>query len=172
VFSAVQAEVAFLVGKTCNQDILLELDPQVAQFIPLPASGFTGAYVRGGASIPIYSNGCPLTIGVAAEVGAWVLGGPPLTVGGIVGGGAYGKIACVGALRGQIRALGQVNTDGDITFVGEGFGVAGLGLCEPASWTSVARSRDDTFCGTGDATFRAGYINGWSIMEVSLSAIH
>lgn len=172
VFSAIQAEVAFLAGKTCNQEILMDLDPKVAQFIPLPDTGFTGAYVRGAASIPIYSNGCPLSIGAAADIGAWVLAGPPVTLGGLVGGGAYGKVGCVGALRGQIRALGQVNTDGDMVFVGEGFGVAGLGLCEPATWTSVERSRKDKLCGTGDAVLRAGYINGWSIMEMSVSAIH
>jgi hypothetical protein len=172
VFSAIQAEVAFLAGKTCNQEILMDLDPKVAQFIPLPDTGFTGAYVRGAASIPIYSNGCPLTIGAAADIGAWVLAGPPVTLGGLVGGGAYGKVGCVGALRGQIRALGQVNTDGDMVFVGEGFGVAGLGLCEPATWTSVERSRKDKLCGTGDAILRAGYMNGWSIMEMKVSAIH
>ena len=172
VFSAIQAEVAFLAGKTCNQEILMDLDPKVAQFIPLPDTGFTGAYVRGAASIPIYSNGCPLTIGAAADIGAWVLAGPPVTLGGLVGGGAYGKVGCVGALRGQIRALGQVNTDGDMVFVGEGFGVAGLGLCEPATWTSVERSRKDKLCGTGDAVLRAGYMNGWSIMEMKVSAIH
>ena len=150
----------------------MDLDPKVAQFFPLPDTGFTGAYVRGAASIPIYSNGCPLSIGAAADIGAWVLAGPPVTLGGLVGGGAYGKVGCVGALRGQIRALGQVNTDGDMVFVGEGFGVAGLGLCEPATWTSVERSRKDKLCGTGDAVLRAGYINGWSIMEMSVSAIH
>lgn len=172
IFSDIQAEVAFLVGKTCNQDILMELDPKVAQYIELPATGFTGAYVRGAASVPVYSNGCPLTIGVAADMGAWILKGPPLTLGGLVGGGAYGKVGCVGALRGQIRALGQVNTDGDITFIGEGFGVAGLGLCEPAGWTSVERSRQDGLCGTADAVFTAGYQNGWSVFNLSVSAIH
>lgn len=172
VFSAIQAEVAFLVGKTCNQDILMELDPNVAQYIPLPDTGFTGAYVRGAASIPVYSNGCPLTIGAAADIGAWILKGPPLTLGGLVGGGAYGKVGCVGALRGQIRAIGQVNTDGDMTFIGEGFGVAGLGLCEPASWTTVERSRQDGLCGTADALFTAGYKNGWSVFNMSVSAIH
>jgi len=172
IFSDIQAEVAFLVGKTCNQDILLELDPKVAQYIPLPATGFTGAYVRGAASVPIYTNGCPLTIGLAADVGAWILKGPPITIGGLVGGGAYGKVGCVGALRGQIRAIGQVNSDGDFSFVGEGFGVAGLGLCEPAGWTSLERSRQDTLCGTADAVFTAGYVNGWSVFNLSVSAIH
>ncbi|MHA7879548.1 MAG: Calx-beta domain-containing protein [Saccharospirillum sp.] len=172
VFSDIQAEVAFLAGKTCNGDVLMELDPEVAQFIPIPDTGFTGAYVRGSASIPVFTTGCALTIGVSADMGSWVLAGPPLTLGGLVGGGAYGKVLCIGALRGQIKALASVNTDGDITFVGEGFGVAGAGFCEPASWTSVSRSRRDSWCATGDARFQAGYQNGWSIMDLSTSAVH
>ncbi|MDF1763514.1 MAG: hypothetical protein P1U57_08910 [Oleibacter sp.] len=172
VFSEIQAEVAFLAGKTCNQDVLLDLDPEVAQFIPIPETGFTGAYVRGAASIPVYSNGCPLTIGVSADMGAWLLVGSPTSIGGLVGGGAYGKVACVGSLRGQIKALGQINTDGDMTFVGEGFGVAGVGLCEPVSWTSVSRSRGDSWCATGDARFVAGYVNGWSVFNLAVSAVH
>lgn len=172
LFSEVQAEVAFLVGRTCNQDILIELDPKVAQFIDLPDSGFTGGYARGSASFPVITTGCPLTVGVGADFGAWVLVGDPTTLGGLVGGGAYGKVACVGALRGQVRAIGQVNTDGDMSFVGEGFGVAGVGSCEPASWTSVSRSREDSWCATGDARFQAGYQDGWSVFDLDISAIH
>lgn len=172
VFSAIAVEAAFLAGRTCNQDILLELDPNVAQFIPIPDSGFFGAYIRGSASIPVWTNGCPLTIGVAADAGAWVLAGPPLTVGGLVGGGAYGKVGCVGAIRGQIRALGTVNTDGDFVFAGEGFGAAGLGLCEPAGWTSVERSRADSFCGTADARIAASFDGSWKLLDMSISALH
>lgn len=172
VFSDIQAEVAFLVGRTCNNDVLFELDPEVAKFIPIPDNGFTGAYVRGSASIPVWATGCPLTIGVSADMGSWVLAGPPLTLGGLVGGGAYGKVLCVGSLRGQVRAMASVNTDGDVVFVGEGFGVAGVGFCEPASWTSVSRSRGDSWCATGDARFQAGYQNGWSVMDLSASAVY
>lgn len=172
VFSTIAAELAFFAGKTCNQDILLELDPTVAQFIPLPANGFAGVYARGAASIPVYSNGCPLTLGVAADIGGWILAGPPTTIGGIVGGGAFGKVGCVGALRGQLRALGSINTDGDMVFVGEGFGAAGVGLCEPAGWTSIERSRADTLCATADARIQAGYVNGWSLIDLDLSAVH
>ncbi len=172
VFSEVQAEVAFLAGRTCNQDVLLELDPEVAQFIPLPETGFFGAYARGAASMPIITTGCPLTVGVGADFGAWVLAGPPLTVGGLVGGGAYGKVACVGSLRGQMKALGQVDTDGNMVFMGEGFGAAGVGSCEPSSWTSRSRSRGDSWCATGDALFRAGYSDGWSIYETSVGAVY
>lgn len=172
VFSTIAAELAFFAGKTCNQEILLELDPTVAQFIPLPDNGFIGVYARAAASIPVYSNGCPLTLGVAADVGAWVLAGPPVTVGGLVGGGAFGKVGCVGALRGQLRAIGSLSTEGDMVFVGEGFGAAGVGLCEPASWTSIDRARADGLCATADARIQAGYINGWSLIDLDVSAVH
>ena len=79
----------------------------------------------------------------------------------------------MGALRGQILAIGQVNTDGDLFFAGQGFGAAGLGLCEPEKWTTVARSRDDKLCGTGDATITATFDNGkWKIPKPKISAIH
>lgn len=171
-FSDIQAEVAFLVGRTCNTDILTDLDPRIAEFITLPTSGFKGAYMRGGASIPLLTFGCPLTVGLGADFGAWILGGPPTTFGGLVGGGAYGKVACVGALRGQILAIGQVNTDGELFFAGEGFGAAGLGWCDPGSWTSIRRVRDDDYCGTGDAKFNATFDNGkWTIPKPKIHAI-
>jgi len=173
LFSDIQAEVAFLAGRTCNQDILLELDPKVATFIDLPDSGFAGVYLRGAASIPLLTLGCPLTVGVGAEFGSWVLAGPPLTLGGLVGGAAYGKVACAGAIRGQIRALGQVNTDGEWSFAGEGFGAAGVGWCEPSSWTTRARSRDDDWCATGDAFFNASFVNGsWNIPAPEIGAVY
>jgi len=172
LFSDIQAEVAFLVGRTCNTDILTELDPRIAEFITLPSIGFKGVYLRGGASIPLLTFGCPLTVGLGADFGAWVLGGPPTTFGGLVGGGAYGKVACAGALRGQILAIGQINTDGELFFAGEGFGAAGLGWCEPATWTSTRRVRDDTFCGTGDVKFNASFDNGkWKIPKPKIHAI-
>jgi hypothetical protein len=173
VFSDLQAEVAFLVGRTCNLDILTELDPRVGEFILVPPTGFGGAYLRGGATIPLLTFGCPLTVGVGADFGAWILAGPPATFGGLVGGSAYGKVACIGALRGQILAIGQVNTDGDLFFRGEGFGAAGAGLCEPEKWTTKERSRDDGMCGTGDASMDATFDRGkWKIPKPKISAIH
>jgi hypothetical protein len=173
VFSDLQAEVAFLVGRTCNSDILVELDPKVGQFITLPPTGFGGAYLRGGATIPLLSFGCPLTVGVGADFGAWILAGPPATFGGLVGGSAYGKVACVGALRGQILAIGQVNTDGDLFFRGEGFGAAGAGLCEPEKWTTKERSRNDGMCGTGDASMDATFDRGkWKIPKPKIGALY
>lgn len=171
VFSDIAAEVAFLAGKTCNQDILASLDPVAGQFIPLPPSGFLGAYVRGSATIPIIPGSCALNVSAVADVGAWVLAGPPATLGGLVGGGAIGRVGCMAALRGQVRALAQVDTNGRVLFVGEGFGVAGVGLCEPATWNTVERSRQDSFCATADALFRARYLDGWSILDLSVGGL-
>jgi archaellum component FlaC len=171
-FDDIQMKVAFLVGKTCNAEVLTTLDPQVAEFIELPNNVFNGAYVRGSASIPVWSNGCVLTVGVSADAGAWFLLGPPITIGGLVGGGAYGKALCIASLRGQVLAYAQKSGD-SYSFGGEGFGVAGIGFdCDPATWTSVSRSRSDSWCGTGDASFKAIYKSGWSVKDLSTSAIH
>ncbi len=172
ILGDVQMAAVFLVGKTCNADVLTALDPQVAEFIELPGGVFNGVYARGSASVPVWVNGCALTVGVSADVGMWVLIGPPLTIGGLMGGGAYGKALCIASLRGQVLAMGQKSGD-SYSFSGEGFGVAGVGFdCDPVTWTSVSRSREDSWCGTGDASFRAVYKSGWSIEDLSTSAIH
>jgi len=170
-FDSLQLELAFLVGKTCNSEVLASLDPVAAEFITLPGGVFNGGYARGSASIPIWDAGCLLTVGVGAEVGAWVLVGPPLTIGGIVGGSAYGKAVCIAALRGQVTAYGEKSGD-QFSFKGDGFGVGGLGFCEPSTWTTISRSRKDSWCGTGDASFAATYKNGWHLNGPSTSAIH
>ncbi len=177
LFDDIQVKVAFLVGKTCNTDVLLSLDPQAAEFITFPGGIFNGVYARGSASFPVWSNGCFLTVGVSADVGAWVLIGPPFTIGGLVGGGAFGKAICVASLRGQVMVWAQkvgdplsIDIDG-LSFGGEGFGGAGIGFCEPSGWTSVSRIRDDDWCGTGDASFGAKYDNGWDLYNIDTSAI-
>ncbi len=171
-FEDISLEVAFLVGKTCNGDVLASLDAQAAEFITMPGGIFNGAYARGSASIPIWSNGCALTVGVSADAGAWILAGPPLTVGGIVGGGAYGKALCIASLRGQVTAFGEKSGD-QYSFGGEGFGVAGVGFdCDPGTWTSVSRSRGDDWCGTGDASFGVKYQDEWIVQGLNTSAIH
>jgi hypothetical protein len=171
LFSDIQGEAAFLIGRTCNEDVLNELDPNVASFITLPPGGFKGMYLRGGASIPLFSIGCPLTLGVGADFGTWVLAGPPTTAGGLIGGAVYGKVACVGGVRGQLRALGQLNSDGDWSFLGQGFAAAGVGWCEPASWTSIEKSRSDDWCATSDASFSAGFDGEWNIPTPSIDGV-
>ncbi|MCB9523914.1 MAG: hypothetical protein H6702_11200 [Myxococcales bacterium] len=168
-FSGTQIEAAFLAGRTCDPAIIELLDPQVASFLEL-SGPFVGAYARGSASIPVWNNGCALTVGVGADAGAWVLQGP--RVGGLVGGSLWGEALCIAALRGSLTALADYN-DGQFSFRGEGFAVAGLGFdCDPHTWTSVPRSRRDSWCGTGDAQFQATYRNGWDLGTPSTSAIH
>ncbi len=170
-FQDIQMQVAFLVGRTCNLTVLQDLDPQAAEFIVLPNGMFSGAYARGSASVPIYNYGCLFTIGVGADVGAWYLQGPPSVVGGLLGGSAYGKLGCLAAVRGSVTLMGQKVGDA-FTFRGEGFGVAGVGSCEPETWTSVPRSRSDSWCGTCDAQFGATYDNGWSVDSPEASCLH
>ncbi len=176
VFSSLTADVAFLVGRVCpGNTVLTDLDPNVEKFLPnLPASGFTGAYLRGGATIPIIPGGCALNIGVVADFGTWIFVGRPTTLGGLIGGGATGQIACIAALKGKVTVGGSVTTDGDLKLAGEAWGVAGIGLdCNPGTWTSVARSRKDSWCGTGDAQMGASFDNGkWDVNPPKPSAIH
>lgn len=178
IFSDIQIEAAFLVGKTCNTDVLLDLDAQAAEFITFPGGVFNGAYVRGSASIPIYNAGCPLTVGVGADAGVWLLVGAPLTIGGLVGGSAYGEAACLASIRGQVTVFGEKSGD-QYKFRGEAFGVAGLGFdCDPGTWTDVPRSRNDSWCGTADAEFGiTATVKGdgsleWDVGSPSASAIY
>lgn len=162
-FGDIQGEAAFLIGRICSTDnILARLDPDVDRFIDLPADGFTGGYVRGGATIPVIPGGCLLNVSVRGDFGAWVLG---RTWGGLVGGGAIGEVLCVGALRGQVTVLGEKQANGNFRFLGDGFGVAGGGWCEPETWTTVARSRRDKWCATGDAQLTLEYNRGWNILR-------
>tara|TARA_R110002096_G_scaffold161007_2_gene327346 strand:- start:18110 stop:24736 length:6627 start_codon:yes stop_codon:yes gene_type:complete len=176
IFSSLTADVAFLVGRVCpGNTAITDLDPEVEKFLPnLPASGFTGAYLRGGATIPVIPGGCALNVGVVADFGSWIFVGQPTTFGGLVGGGASGQVACIAALKGKVTVGGSASTDGELKLVGEGWGVAGIGLdCDPGTWTSVARSREDGMCGTGDAQFGASFDNGkWKVNPPKPSAIH
>ena len=171
-FDDLQLDMSFLVGKTCSLDLLEALDPQVADFITVPNGVFNGVYARGGASVPIYDYGCALEVGVSADIGTWFLIGPPITIGGLVGGGAYGEALCIASLRGEVTAYGQKSGD-KYTFGGEGFGVAGAGWdCDKHTWTSVSRSRNDGGCGTGDASFKVIYDSGWNVVDLDSSKIY
>jgi hypothetical protein len=172
-FGNIEAEAGFLLGRVCpGNDVLEMVDPDMARFITIPSSGFSGVYVRGGATIPLVPGGCWLNFNARADFGAWVLSGSPVTWGGLVGGAAFGEVLCVGALRGQVTALGQSLGGGRFRFVGNAFGVAGAGFdCDPGTWTSVSRSRQDSWCGTADAQFTAEYDNGWSTSGLEVDGI-
>ncbi len=173
-FSSLSAEVAFLVGVACPDNVaLLDLDPDVAKFITVPETGFKGAYLRGGVTIPILPGGCFLNLGVSADFGSWLLAGMPSTLGGLIGGGAIGELGCIASIKGKVLLLGEANTDGDLKLVGDAWGVAGAGFdCDPGTWTSVQRSRNDDWCGTGDAQTGAIFDNGkWDITTPSVDML-
>jgi hypothetical protein len=173
-FSDLNAEVAFLVGYSCpGNDALTDLDPDAAKFITLPVNGFKGAYLRGGASIPLVPGGCFLNLGVRADFGSWLLANMPTTFGGLVGGGAMGEVACIASIKGQVTVAGNASTSGDLKLVGDAWGVAGAGFdCDKGTWTSVQRSRKDDWCGTGDAQATATFENGeWDIPSPSVDMI-
>jgi len=168
IFDKYQMNVALLLGKTCGKEIITSLDPKVGDFITLPNNVFKGVYIRGGASFPIWNNGCALTVGVTADLGVWVL--IPGTYGGLVGGGAYGKALCIASLKGKVQTIFEKSGD-NIKFQGEGWGAAGAGWCSPSKWYSVAKSRRDSWCGTGDAQFGAKYDNGWELLDIDTDAV-
>ena len=185
-FDSVSMQVAFLVGRTCNQDVIVSLDPQVGEFLTFPDSGFAGLFVRGSANIPVWSNGCFLTVGVGADAGTWILGPSPVTVGMLVGGAVYGEGACLVSVRGQITILAEVSgitslnpsalaslVPDNVKLQGEAFFVGGFGFdCDPGTWTSVSRSRKDDWCGTGDLSTGASYDGSFHLQTPKLSAIH
>ncbi|MFT5433077.1 MAG: hypothetical protein ACI9OJ_003782, partial [Myxococcota bacterium] len=170
---SVQMGVAALFGKTCNLEVLESLDPQVADFITLPGGVFNGIYVRGSASIPVVDFGCLLTLSLGADAGSWLLIGPPLTIGGLIGGSGSGRLGCIGALHGGLTVLGE-KSGPTLKLAGQGFGVAGIGTgCEPETWTSVIKSREDDWCGTGDAVLDATFEDGiWTVGQPIVSAPH
>ncbi len=155
-------KAAFFFGKSCDFAVLERLDSEAAEFIGT-ISPLIGVYVRGSVQVPIYNGGCFFTIGVGADIGAWYFTNPPPgTYGGLVGGSAYGQLACLASLKGKVRCLGQ-KSGSEYKFHGDGWAAAGIGSCSPGSWDSVSDARNDDWCLTGDATFGAEYNHGWEI---------
>lgn len=171
-FQGVDINAAFLAGKTCNGDVLKRIDPEAADFITLPGGIFQGAYARGSASIPIITGGCALTIGAGVDVGFWLLSAAGITnVGGILGGSAFGEAICLVGLRGGVKLMAE-SFDGDFRFRGTGYGVGGIGFdCDPETWTTIPRSREDDWCMTGDAEMTAEYRGSFAIKNVSVDGV-
>ncbi len=167
----VELGVSFLLGKVCNRDIISKILPKsIDNFIEIPNNIFNGALVYGEAQVPVWVNGCALTVNVRAKNGIWYIFGPPKTFGGIMGGGAFGKALCIATLGGEVEALAQISGK-KVSFEGSGWGAAGVGSCDN-SWSSISDSRSDSWCGTGDASFGVLYNDGWTLKDISTSAIH
>ena len=169
-FSGYDMSVAFLVGKTCDGSVLNKLDPAFAGFVKVPGA-FEGGYVRGSASIPIFNVGCLLKVGIGADFGAWFLN---RAIGGLVGGSAFGQIACLASARGTIRLGLTYNTeDGSVFFKGQGWAAAGIGGCSPDKWLTVEDSRKDgTFCFTMDASIDAEYEKSFELKTFEMTGPH
>ena len=164
-------KAAFYLGKSCSFDVLERLDSEVAEFIgeivPL-----TGIYARGAAEVPIWNNGCVLKVGVGADIGAWYFTEPsPGTFGGLLGGSAFGKLACLASLKGKVTCLGM-KSGPDYVFSGSGWGAAGVGWCSPGRWKSVRDARRDDWCTTGDVTFGARYRGTWELDGADVNCCH
>ena len=167
----VELGVSFLLGKVCNRDVISKILPKsIDDFIEMPNNIFNGALVYGEAQVPVWVNGCALTVNVRAKNGIWYIFGPPKTFGGIMGGGAFGKALCIATLGGEVDALAQISGK-KVSFEGNGWGAAGVGSCDD-SWSSISDSRSDSWCGTGDASFGVVYKDGWTLKDISTSAIH
>ena len=167
----VQLGVSFLVGQVCNPEVIeMLIPPSVYDFMTIPNNKFNGALVYGEAQVPVWKNGCMLTVNARAKLGTWFIFGPPKTFGGIIGGGVFGRGLCISTLGGEIELLAE-KSGNNVQFQGSGWGAAGVGSCDN-SWSSISDSRDDSWCGTGDASFGANFNNGWTLLDISTSAVH
>lgn len=172
-FQGINLKAAFLAGKTCNDEVIKRLDPEAGSFMALPNGVFSGIFVRGRASIPIWNVGCLLRVGAGAGIGFWYLDyGGSTTVGGILEGSVYGNLMCIVSVRGGVKLMGQI-ADGDVSLLGEAWGVGGIGLCEPENWIDIPASRNDDWCGTADVSMKASYKQGsFKVDGVDMSALH
>ena len=177
-FDTVAMDLHAFFGLTCDDSTVIRIDGQSAALLPFgegeTEQPFAGLYLRGGATLPIISTGCPLDLSVSASVGYWITLLPVAEIGGINGGASMGTLACIGSIKGRVDAAASIDVNGDIFFAGQAFAVAGAGLdCDRHTWTSVSRSRKDKWCGTGDIQVGVRYQdNKWSYDPDRPSAIH
>ncbi len=151
---------AFFIGHTCaGNNVLERLDPQVFEFTKLEGP-LTGVYARGAMEMPVWSNGCTMTLGVGADMGVWYFSEPGSgTYGGLLGGSAYGELGCLASLKGALTMIGQ-KSGADYLFHGEAWGAAGVGWCSVSKWKSIRDARKDDYCLTGDASITVDYVQG------------
>jgi hypothetical protein len=154
----------FYLGKSCDSGVISRLDPQVGDFIDLDETqALAGIYVRAGVEFPVYTNGCTCDVGMGVDVGGWYFSEPePETFGGLIGGSLFGRLGCVGSLKGKVLCMMQATTDGSPRYAGSAWAAAGIGTCNTADWRTIEDVRkDDPFCMTADATFGVQYIDSF-----------
>lgn len=160
---------AFYLGRSCGSGVITRLDKQVGDFIELDAnSPLEGVYVRASVEIPLYSYGCLCEIGAGIDVGGWYFT-EPSTYGGLLGGILFGRLGCVGYVKGKLLCM--LEPAGDKTkYAGSAWAAAGAGLCKTGSWRTVEDVRaDGPFCFTADTTFGVTYIDDFEIEEPTVN---
>ncbi len=162
---------AFYAGRSCSTDVIKRVDKDVGNFINLPdGDPLEGIYVRGGAEIPLYSYECPFEVGAGLEVGGWVFA-TPFTYGGVLGGSLYGKVGCVGYLKGKVVTMLEPAA-GKPKFSGTGWTAAGGGLCDPADWNSLEDiAKQAPLCVAAGAQFRVTYIDEFELSEPEFKTV-
>ncbi len=156
---------AFYLGRSCDPEVIKRLDAQVGKFIRLPAGQpLEGAYFRGGVEIPLYSYGCLCEIGAGIDVGGWLFTEPAGIYGGLLGGSLFGRLGCIGCLKGKILCMLEPAAD-KTKYSGTAWAAAGAGFCTPANWFTIDDVRTDggPLCRTVDATFGVTYIDGFEL---------
>jgi len=161
---------AFYVGRSCDAGVIKRLDSEVGNFIQLEdGQPLTGAYVRGGVEIPLYTYGCPCEIGAGIDVGGWYFTEPKTTFGGLLGGSLFGRLGCVGYLKGKILCMLEPAGD-KVKYSGTAWAAAGAGLCTTSKWRTVDDVRaDGPLCFTADTTFGVTYIDEFELEEPAVN---
>ena len=148
-------------GKSCDLDPLLIIDPEVGSILQIDS--MTGVYCYGQGSFPIYNAGCLFKVGVEVGAGGWYFTEGP-SYGGKFVGGIYGQLACVVSAKGQLRLIGGKDQAGWF-FSGNAWVAGGIGFCDPEDWDSLSEAFDDDWCLVCGANLKIYYRDGqpWDI---------
>jgi hypothetical protein len=129
-------------GRTCSADPLA-WDPFAATVLS-ENPDFTGVYVYGAGTFPIYSFNCLLNVNVGAEVSAFA----GTHLGGRIGGSVSGEALCLVSAKGE-AGLGYVQSGSERLYEGDIELNAKIGLCP--------------LCANWEKTFHTTYqkTSGW-----------
>ena len=142
-------------GVSCTLEPLEIIDPEVASL--LSVTEMRGVFLSVSGNFPIINFGCLFRIGVSAEVAMWYFVDGP-TFGGKIVAGAYGELACIVSVKGQLTLIGGKDPSGYF-FKGGAWVGGGIGFCEPEDWHSPEDVLDDGWCASCVAIFDLVYKN-------------
>jgi hypothetical protein len=147
-FGAYAMAGGIFLGHACTIDPLEMVDPLVAQVLTMPE--FTGIYVYGEATFPIYGTGtCLFNISGKAGAGVFYFVEGP-TYGGRLTMGVYGEALCAVEIGGEVSLVGLKSGD-SYAFAGTGSMYGKAGYCP--------------FCLEATFTINFSYTDagGWSV---------